>query len=179
MRRTRSLVRTVVGGTAVAATVTATMLATAGQAAAQSDLAAAPAVTAQTTGSTYLVMFAQGTDGAAAVAAARAAGASVVSVDRKLGYAVVRSADPAVVGKLSAAKGVQGTARNRVIGAAPKDAKDGVERLAPGAGQRAAAADAPAAAPAEPLANRQWDMRQIGATPQNVLGILSARLPRW
>jgi subtilisin family serine protease len=167
MRRTRSLVRTVVGGTAVAATVTATMLGTAGQAAAQTEAAAAPAAAgAQTTGSTYLVMFAQGSDGAAALKAAKAAGASIVSVDRKLGYATVRSANATAMSKLAGASGVQGTARNRVIGAAPKGAKDGVEKLAPAAGDRAAVADAPAATPAEPLANRQWDMRQIGATPQ-------------
>jgi subtilisin family serine protease len=172
MRRTRSLVRTVVVGTAAATTVAATMLATAGPASAQPDVASSSgAAIARTGESTYLVMFAQGTDGAAAVAAAKAAGATVVSVDRKLGYAVVRSADPATAGRLSAAKGVQGAARDRVIGTAPKDTapkapKDSLERLAPAADAGTAAAAAPAAAAAEPLANRQWDMRQIGATRQ-------------
>ena len=111
-------------------------------------------------------MFAQGTDGAAAVSAAKAAGASVVSVDRKLGYAVVRSGDAGLVGKLSTARGVEGTARDRVIGAAPKGGKDRIERpsLAGRPQAQVAAADAPSAVAADPLANRQWDMRQIGAT---------------
>src|SRR3954447_10402282 len=166
MRRTRSLVRLVLGATVAVTAVSGTTLATAGQAEAQSaSSAASTATVAQASGSTYLVMFAQGTDGAAAVSAAKAAGATVVKVDRKLGYALVRSADPAAAGKLSAAKGVQGAARDRVVGQAPKDVKQGVERLTPASGQQGAA-PAAAAVTAEPLANRQWDMRQIGAPAQ-------------
>src|SRR3954470_22537578 len=140
MRRTRSLVRLVLGATVAATAVAGTTLATAGQAQAQSASSNASAATAaQASASTDLVMFAQGTDGSAAVAAAKSAGATVVKVDRQLGYAVVRSADPGAAGKLAAAKGIQGTACDRVIGQAPKDVKQGVERLTPAAGQQAAA----------------------------------------
>ena len=113
-------------------------------------------------------MFAQGTDGAAAVSAAKAAGGTVVSVDRKLGYAVVRAADAGFAGKVSKASGVQGAARDRVIGKAPEGAPR--RRRAPGRRREGAAAAAAATpAPAEPLANRQWDMRQIGATAARLL----------
>jgi subtilisin family serine protease len=174
MRRRTTLVRTLTGATVAATALTGALVAGAGQASAQlaatGDATASTGVTAAETaaaagGSTFVVMFAQGTDGAAAVSAAKAAGGTVVSVDRKLGYAVVRTADTAFAGKVSKAAGVQGAARDRVIGKAPKDRRDGVERLTPDASAKGAAA-APPAAPAEPLANRQWDMRQIGATPQ-------------
>jgi subtilisin family serine protease len=181
MRRTPTLVRTLIGTTALAtaiagATFGITGQASAGQAAAGQAAAgqgspatdsAAASTSAAATDSTYLVMFAQGTDGAAAVASAKAAGGTVVRVDRKLGFAVVSSADTAFAGKVEGRKGVLGAARDRVIGHATPDRK-GVDRRdlveAPSSGQ--ALADAPAAGTAEPLANRQWDMRQIGATVQ-------------
>src|SRR5206468_738303 len=62
---------------------------------------------------------------------------------------------------------VLGAARDRVIGHATPDRKAAERRdlvEAPTTGQ--ALADAPPAGKAEPLANRQWDMRQIGATVQ-------------
>jgi len=166
MRRTRSLARLAIGATVAATAVAGTTLATAGQASAQPDAAAAPAAaSAAASGTTYLVMFAQGTDGSAAVAAAKAAGATVVSIDRKLGYAVVRTSDSAFATKVAGKKGVQGAARDRMIGKAPKDRRYGVERPSAGATSASAAA-VPSTAPGEPLANRQWDMRQIGATRQ-------------
>ena len=176
MRRRTTLVRTITGATVAATALTGALVAGAGQASAQLQatgdagaagrVTAADAATAAAGGSTVVVMFAQGTDGAAAVSAAKAAGGTVVSVDRKLGYALVRTADAAFAGKVSNAAGVQGAARDRVIGRAPKERRADVERLTPDASGRAGAAVAPPAAPAEPLANRQWDMRQIGATPQ-------------
>ncbi len=174
MRRRSTLVRTLTGATVAATALTGALvagagpagaqLAAAGDAAASGAVAGADASAAAAGGSTFVVMFAQGTDGAAAVSAARAAGGTVVSVDRKLGYAVVRAADAGFAGKVSKASGVQGAARDRVIGEAPKERRDDVERPAGAANAAAPAAATPA--PAEPLANRQWDMRQIGATPQ-------------
>ena len=174
MRRRSTLVRTLTGATVAATALTGALvagagpagaqLAAAGDAAASGAVAGADASAAAAGGSTFVVMFAQGTDGAAAVSAAKAAGGTVVSVDRKLGYAVVRAADAGFAGKVSKASGVQGAARDRVIGEAPKERRDDVERPAGAANAAAPAAATPA--PAEPLANRQWDMRQIGATPQ-------------
>jgi len=152
-----------IGTTALATAIAGAAFGITGQASARQAPAQAPAAAAAT-GSSYVVMFAQGTDGAAAVSAAKAAGGTVVRVNRKLGYAVVTTSDAAFAGKVSASKGVQGAARDRVLGKAPKDRRDAIERPS---GATATAAQAPAApAPAEPLANRQWDMRQIGATPQ-------------
>jgi lantibiotic leader peptide-processing serine protease len=166
MRRTRSLARLAVGATVAATAAAGTTLATAAPASAQLDAATAPAAaSASASGTTYLVMFAQGTDGSAAVAAARSAGGTVVSIDRKLGYAVVRTSDSAFASKVAGKKGVQGTARDRVIGKAPKDRRHDVERPSAGAAT-SSPAPVPSTAPGEPLANRQWDMRQIGATRQ-------------
>ena len=167
MRRRPTLTRTVVGTTALATAIAGATFGITSQASARQAAPTSQTAAAATTGaaSTYVVMFAQGTDGSAALAAARAAGATVVKVDKKLGFAVVRTADTSFSGKLAGAKGVLGTARDRVIGRAPKERRLDAERLA-GGQTLTGAADAPAAGKAEPLANRQWDMRQIGATVQ-------------
>ncbi|MBA3907821.1 MAG: hypothetical protein H0X35_14220, partial [Pseudonocardiales bacterium] len=133
MRRRPTLVRTLIGVTAAATALAGTSLGIAGEANASTAATGgttASSSAAATTGSTYVVMFAQGTDGAAAVAAAKAAGGTVVSVDRKLGYALVSAKDSSFAGKVSTKSGVQGAARDRVIGKAPKERRDGVERSA-------------------------------------------------
>ena len=183
MRRRPTLVRTVIGTTALATAIAGATFGITGQASAalgQASTGQASAGHAVTTtgaaaaagaNSTYVVLFAQGTDGAAAVAAAKAAGGTVVKVDRKLGFAVVSSADAAFAAKVDGRKGVLGAARDRVIGHAtpdprPSSSVDLVE--APATGQ--ALADAPGRGHRpEPLANRQWDMRQIGATPERLV----------
>jgi subtilisin family serine protease len=171
MRRRPTLVRGVIGTTALATAIAGAAFGISGQASARQPAAAAPAAPVAASGSSYVVMFAQGTDGAAAVKAARAAGGTVVKVDRKLGFVVVQSTDTAFATKVGAAKGVLGAARDRVIGRAPDTVRKGLEQRkaveSAGTGQvLAGAADAPAAGKAEPLAGRQWDMRQIGATVQ-------------
>jgi lantibiotic leader peptide-processing serine protease len=129
----------------------------------------------------YLVLYASPAAAAGARRAIAAAGGSVVEENARVGYALVRTSRPSFASTVARSAAVEGAARNRVIGAAPRTvrARSGdVERLP---AERAAArgqagqADAPAArrisgaaaaTPApEPLANRQWDMRQIGATP--------------
>jgi subtilisin family serine protease len=133
----------------------------------------AQAATAQKgqTQTDYVVMFGAGGDTAAARAAIASAGGSVVKVNTKLGYAVVHSSNSAFETKVDDSAAVVGAARNRIIGSTPKQqraSRDAVEKLAKdrqaarGSGGQA---DAQAVTPAdEPLANRQWDMRQIGAT---------------
>ena len=100
--------------------------------------------------------------------------------------ATTRSASPWCAGPpppaaaISRSTAVSGVARNRVIGVAPKDAApqgqrgraadqragggQGRRREGRTAGTHRSAAAAAAIAP-EPLADSQWDMRQIGATP--------------
>ena len=173
MRRRPTLVRGVIGTTALATAIAGATFGITGQASARQPAAAPAAPAAAASGSSYVVMFAQGSDGAAAVKAARAAGGTVVKVDRKLGYAVVKATDAAFATKVGAAKGVLGAAPDRVIGRA-RDTKGQQQRKAVesvGGQALAGAADAPATGKAEPLANRQWDMRQIGATVQGSYGI--------
>jgi lantibiotic leader peptide-processing serine protease len=133
--------------------------------------------TAAATGSTqYVVLYKEGQSQAAGRAAITRAGGKIVE-ENKIGFAVVSSADPAFASKVDASGAVEGAARNRVIGSAPRETRaraSDIERLTSErnattgtAGQSDAAAK-PAtkkgeAAP-EPLASRQWDMRQIGAT---------------
>jgi subtilisin family serine protease len=158
----------VIGTTALATAIAGATFGITGQASARQAAPADTTAVAAAAGSTYVVLFAEGADGAAAVAAAKAAGGTVVKVDRKLGFAVVSSTDTAFAGKIAGKKGVLGAARDRVIGQARKDTRQGLKQRddveASSAGQ--ALADVPPAGPAEPLANRQWDMRQIGATVQ-------------
>jgi lantibiotic leader peptide-processing serine protease len=125
----------------------------------------------------FVVLYPTAGSSAAARAAIAKAGGTVVSEDTAVGYAVVRSTRATFATDVARSTAVVGAARNRVIGYAPQDArarqraKDGVERLTQDRALREKAgaaghaqADAPATPTDEPLANRQWDMRQIGAT---------------
>jgi hypothetical protein len=122
----------------------------------------------------YVVLYSQGGNIAAVQDAIVAAGGSFVSQNARLGYAVARSSSASFATNVDKSPAVIGAARNRVIGAAPQARRarsSDVQRLV---SERRAAAPTPAAAKApapttiplaEPLANRQWDMRLIGATP--------------
>jgi lantibiotic leader peptide-processing serine protease len=137
--------------------------------------------TAQTTssssvGTDYVVLYTSTGASAAARAAIRAAGGSVVSENSEVGYAVARSSRSDFAAAVARSSAVVGAARDRAIGYAAPSAKSSakaqdkaseLERLDDVRSQRRAAAqrDAAAVPDAEPLANRQWDMRQIGATP--------------
>jgi subtilisin family serine protease len=138
--------------------------------------AAASSTSAASAGDEYVVLYREGQSPAVARAVIAGAGGRVVKENTKVGFALATSADPAFAAKVDATGVVEGAARNRVIGSAPNtaraDARD-VERLPAERAARSGTggqADAPAAAGAaaapapEPLADRQWDMRQIGAT---------------
>jgi subtilisin family serine protease len=123
----------------------------------------------------FLVLFKGTAPDAKAEKAIRAAGGTVTEVNRKVGYAYVTSRNGRFATDVAKGGAVEGAAAERVVGRAPKlqrPAASEIERLRSEAkGQRAGLADAPAAeAPArtvtpDPLANLQWDMRMIGATP--------------
>jgi subtilisin family serine protease len=131
-------------------------------------------VTASTTVQDYVVLYASTSSAAAARTAIAQAGGTVQSSNDQVGFAVVR-ASAAVATAISRSSAVAGVARNRVIGVAPKAAvaKNGaVEKLTSeraaakaAAKGKAKAVNQAAVAAAEPLADSQWDMRQIGATP--------------
>lgn len=147
--------------------------------------AAAPPAATATTGSAatggaqeYVVLYSSPAAASAARAAIVAAGGAVVSENQEVGYAVARSSDTGFAAAVAHSSSVVGAARDRVIGYAPTDrrsataaqtrAKDAdLERLTEVRSQRRTPgqADAAAVPDAEPLANRQWDMRQLGATP--------------
>ncbi|MEN3537768.1 S8 family serine peptidase [Microbispora sp. ZYX-F-249] len=104
----------------------------------------------------YLVFY---TDGgrAAAQRAVEAAGGTVRGRDDKLGYLVVRASDPV---KIGADPSVVGVTLDRPVGKAAD--------VPASAGARAAGtgvADIGKAPGGDPLSDRQWDMKMIGATP--------------
>ena len=118
----------------------------------------------------YVVAYADGASAAAARAAIKAAGGTVLKENTQVGVATVKSANPAFLSAAAAQKALVGAARNRPIGKLPNGAaaaKDEVERLT--AAERAAVKGGSARAGhvpgQEPFADKQWDMRMIDATP--------------
>ena len=85
------------------------------------DASAAPTASAARGAARYVVLYAPGADDGAARAAITAAGGTVVSSDAEVGYAVVTSTRKGFERAASASKLVQGAARDRSIGALPKE----------------------------------------------------------
>jgi lantibiotic leader peptide-processing serine protease len=126
------------------------------------------------------VVLADGPAGTAAVVAAvEAAGGRVEGVNAAIGLVAAVSGDANFAAAVAADGAVSGVARNRPIGFAPSDAehrRDAVEQE----GRAEAAAGASSGRSgrddgddddddddaAEPLADLQWDMAMIGATPE-------------
>lgn len=107
---------------------------------------AAPAAAAPDT--TYIALYKGNTDAAQAVAAA---GGTLVADWPQIGVVVARSSRAGFEAALEGTRGVEGAAATTGLGVkAPELAADG-----PVAG------DVPANGAGEPLAARQWDMRQI------------------
>jgi len=135
-----------------------------------------PTATAKPSAPTdYLVLFRGTAADAAARRAIAEAGGTITREDNKIGYAYVRTTNAAFASAVSASGAVRGAAKERVIGSAPqrrRDRTDEVEKLpeeraaakGKGGGMTVRARRAPTATTPEPLANLQWNMRQIGAT---------------
>ena len=68
---------------------------------------------------TYVVLLERGASVDAAKAAVKGAGGRVVSINRKVGVATVRSANADFVTDVSRTQAVQGAAHNRAVGEAP------------------------------------------------------------
>ncbi|ETK33893.1 S8 family serine peptidase [Microbispora sp. ATCC PTA-5024] len=125
----------------------------------------------------YLVLYKEGAAPADAQKAIEAAGGSVVTVNTDVGLATVRTGDAGFADALRGSAAIEGVARNRVIGSVPPEAK--ASATAARAAAQAAQARSRAvekegrdgASPAkwrrgakdEPLADLQWDMKQIHA----------------
>ncbi|TYK51096.1 S8 family peptidase [Actinomadura decatromicini] len=115
--------------------------------------------------SEYVVLYKEGVSPDAAHRAVRSAGGSIVRENTDVGVATVRSGNPGFVRAAMRERALDGAARNRVIGEAPKTPKKkaaDVERTV-GTKTRAALAGKPSKNK-EPLADLQWDMKQIHAT---------------
>ena len=137
----------------------------------------------------YVVLYAEGASLASARAAITSAGGTIVSENTDVGVATVQTSNAGFTAAVDASAAIDGTARNRVIGAAPDDATsnggvhtfDPAEAVVAGvSGKGVSRRGGPKAA--EPLADLQWDMQQIDATPtgsyQNSMGDRSTTAAR-
>jgi lantibiotic leader peptide-processing serine protease len=110
-------------------------------------------------------------DTAAGVAAVEAAGGEVVDVQEEVGLALVQTADADFLGQVRSQDAVTGAALNHSVGTAtpgmPHRYVEERPALAPGtqAGTGPSTGRAPRGRGSEPLADQQWDMAMIGATP--------------
>ena len=125
----------------------------------------------------YVVLATNEASVAAAQAAVVAAGGQVTAVNTDVGLLTVEAPAEGFAGAVSANTAVTGVAENRAIGQAPEngrkarweDIEKETEARAAARGQRQASRAAAQAA--EPLADLQWDMRMIKATPQGSYGV--------
>ncbi|MDL4773970.1 MULTISPECIES: S8 family peptidase [Thermomonosporaceae] len=118
--------------------------------------------------SEYVVLYKEGASPSKAHAAVKAAGGSIVHENTDVGVATVRSENPGFTAAAMAQRALEGVAHNRVIGKAPKTAKSAGKQVeavkGTGAGSAKPARPSKPAKGAEPLADLQWDMKQMNAT---------------
>ena len=126
--------------------------------------------------SEYVVVYKTGVSRQDARAAIAHAGGRVVSENTDIGVATVRSDDASFAANAAGESALEGAAANKPIGHAPaariRAKGDDVERSGQWRGQVAARGKGgkPGPVTLDPLADRQWDMRQIGATPEGSYG---------
>jgi lantibiotic leader peptide-processing serine protease len=126
--------------------------------------------------SRYLVLARDPDQRASARRAVIDAGGRVVRENPAIGALVARSDRSAFAARVGASTAVAGVSRDRVVGVAPgpvrsrwSEVEKQAVRRAPSAGvphtpSAAPARRAPGAPTPEPLAGRQWNMQQVGAT---------------
>jgi lantibiotic leader peptide-processing serine protease len=127
----------------------------------------------------YVVVYKQGADLGAAHQAVADAGGKIVSENKAIGVATVRTDAADFQQKAGEQGALEGAAVNEAIGQAPNDSvkvrRDAIEKPAFAYKRGAKAAkqerEGAQAAAAEPLADKQWDMRMIGATPEGSYGV--------
>jgi lantibiotic leader peptide-processing serine protease len=158
-----NIMRIFVACLATAATVAGTGLVAGGPAGAAADGTQKAA--------DYVVLQEAGASAAAAKAAITAAGGTVVSQNETLGYIVARSSATNFATTVDDSSAIVGAARNRVIGVAPQAkqaSRFDIERLRTDTAglslQKRTGGPHGSAPSPEPLADRQWDMKQIDAT---------------
>jgi subtilisin family serine protease len=117
---------------------------------------------------TYVVVYAKGASASSAAAAVRAAGGTLVHVNRAVGVATVR-ARAGFARRAERSSAILGAAPNRKIGRVPgagRPKRDPAESNAGlAAGRPPSARSRAARAQGDPLSGWQWDMTMMGATP--------------
>jgi subtilisin family serine protease len=173
MSRTRTPLAGVLAAALVLATSVAADAATSRVGAADAaDATATASASRQPAGGAqeYVVTYEGGAD--TAVQAVEGAGGTVVDVTEEVGLALVTSDDASFLADVQATDAVTGAARNQSVGTSRPGMPHRYAEERPTAADRTAAARSgnigrvtPFARGAEPLADRQWDMEMIGATP--------------
>jgi subtilisin family serine protease len=133
----------------------------------------------------YLVVYDEGASSAAARAAVRRAGGRIVTENRGVGVATVRSSEDGFAPELRRAAAIDAVAAQRPVGRAPayRPKPDFLDRVLRAEGAVQAAPAAPADAQAEPFSTVQWNMAMIDAdqggshrveegSPEVLVGIL-------
>jgi subtilisin family serine protease len=114
----------------------------------------------------YVVLYERDASAAQARAAVRDAGGRIVSENTAIGLATVRSSEADFAQEAKSEDALVGAAPNRPIGQAPDQSRRKAVDVEDPAFDARAGDKLPQAAPTEPFAGAQWDMRMIGATPE-------------
>jgi lantibiotic leader peptide-processing serine protease len=125
----------------------------------------ASAAPQSSTEATYVVLATDSVALDVAVKAATDAGATVVRRNDAINSVTVTSNDAGFVAKVSSKIGVEGVARNDVIGKAPEESvkkRNAVEKEA--SAEVVASAERRTTFTSDPLSDLQWDMKMIEAT---------------
>ncbi len=130
------------------------------------------AQSAQSSPTEYVVLYASGASLDAAHAAIKAAGGTIVRENSTVGLATVKTSDANFLNAVTGQRAVLSAMANRAVGQVPRSGRksDSVENDRSVSKVAAAAAAASSSGGSsnpsnEPLADKQWDMRQIDATP--------------
>lgn len=124
--------------------------------------------------SEYVVLYTEGADAQASRQAIEAAGGSLLKENTAVGVATISTTNTGFAAALAGSDVIEGVAHNRSIGSVPTTARStaavrraiearAVEHAGDGAPAIAATRGRPGRG-AEPLAELQWDMKQIHAT---------------
>jgi hypothetical protein len=156
------------------ALIAATLAAPAQAGSSQQATSSSPAAnSASSSPAEYVVLYANGASADSAHAAIEAAGGTVVRENGAVGLATVRTTNADFLSAVSGQRALFSAMPNHAIGQIPngngqgmRDSVESDRSFAPTAEAAAkAAAAASSGASNEPLADKQWDMRQIDATP--------------
>jgi subtilisin family serine protease len=121
------------------------------------------------TATTFVVLYQKGASVSSAHAAIKQAGGRLVRENRGVGVATVRSSNADFVTDVASSSAVYGAAHNRPVGYAPQARRQRHDRFeiekSGGGGHRGLVRHGRHHGQ-EPLADLQWDMRMIHATPK-------------